>query len=82
MALFCRCFMALLKQLREKKKCPPFSGFFKGHQGSQGQICGLYQGLRGSHAHGLRAQPQHSLHGVLCYNQEAEGGVGIFLHIN
>lgn len=62
----------------KKHKSPPSSGFFKGHQGSQGQICGLHQGLRGSHTHGLWAQPQHSLHRVFCYYQEAEGGVGFF----
>ena len=54
------------------------SGFLKGHQSSQGQVCGLHQGLRGSHTHGLWTQPQHPLHGVLRYHQEAEGGVWAF----
>lgn len=75
---FCRCCMTLYVQPSEKQKSPP-PGFFKGHQGSQSQVRGLHQGLWGSHTHGLRAQPQHSLHRVLCYYQEAEGGVR-FLH--
>lgn len=53
-----------------------FSGFLKGHQSSQSKVRGLHQRLWRSHAHGLWAQPQHPLHRVLCYHQEAEGGAG------